>query len=137
VSLFDGDHAAVGPGGLRDGAHGVAQLIEGDVEFLAAGSDGAEDAAGAVGVGVGVGDEDVEGEHIGLDGDVGILPLVEGVDGHVTVLGGWGYHVQLLALHVSLGAQAGLGFLGGFGGQRGSVAAGEKQTREREGQEKR
>ena len=137
MGLFDGDDAAVGPGGLRDGAHGVAQLVEGDVELLAAGSDGAEDAAGAVGVGVGVGDEDVEGEHVGLDGDVGILPLVEGVDGHVTVLRGWGYHVQLLALHVSLGAQVDFGLLRGFGGERGGMAAGEEQTRERESQEKR
>jgi len=59
------------------------------------------------------------------------------VDGHVTVLGGWGYHVQLLALHVSLGALAGFGLLGGFGGQRGSVAAGEEKAGEREDQEKR
>ena len=113
MGLFDGDDAAVGPGGLRDGAHGVAQLIEGDVEFLAAGSNGSEDTAGAVGIGVGVGEQDVEGEHVGLDSDVGILPLVEGVDGHVTVLGGRRYHVQLLALHISLGAQVGFGLLGG------------------------
>jgi len=76
----------------------------------------------------------VEGEHVGLDGDVGVLPGVEGVDGHVARLGGRRDHVELLALGVADGALLGYGF-GSGGGRRGcGVAAGEGEAEEREGE---
>ncbi len=55
VGFFDGDDATVGPGALRDGGHGFAELIEAEVELLTACAGGTEDAAGAEVAGVGVG----------------------------------------------------------------------------------
>jgi hypothetical protein len=62
---------------LWDGEECVAEFVEGDVEVLATGADGPHDASDAVCGGVGVGEQDVDSDHVGLDGEVGIFPRVE------------------------------------------------------------
>ena len=134
MGFFDGDDATVGPGALGDGAHGFAQFVEGDVELLAAGADGAKDAASAEVAGVGVCDEDVDGEHVGLDSDVGVLPGVEAADGHIAIFGGWRDLVELLTLHVGFGALLDAGLAGDVRGGRGGVAAGKTEGKECNGE---
>ena len=102
VGLFDGNDAAIGPGGLWDGTDGVAEGVRADVEFLAASADGTKHTADADGGGVGVGKGDVELQHAGLDGEQRILPAVEAVDGHIGVLGGGRNSVKLFALGFDL-----------------------------------
>jgi len=88
VGFFEGDDAAVGPGGLGDGVERGGQVGGADVEVLAAGSDGTKQAADPEVGGVGVGDGNVEGDHGALDGEVRVLPYGEGADGHVAAFGG-------------------------------------------------
>ncbi len=128
VGLLDGDDAAVGPGGLGDGGDGVAEGVGGDVELLAAGTDGAEHATDAEVGGVGVGEGDLELEHGGLDGEDGVLPAIEAVDGHEGAFGGRGDAVELLTLGFeldTLGVKLGSG--GSGGGVGVAVTAGEDE----------
>ncbi len=76
----------------------------------------------------------MEGDHVGLDGDVGVLPGVEGADGHVAIFRGRRDEVELLALEVALGALLGE-ILGGEGCGRGVLmTAGEEENEEESGE---
>lgn len=133
VGFFDGEDAAVGPGALGDGGDGFAEVFGGDHQDLAARADGAHHASGADVGGVRVGDEDVELEHGGLHGDVGVLPAFEAVDDHVAALGRRRNHVELFALGLHFGLLGGgvlLGCRRGNRGQRRRVAACECESEE-------
>jgi len=102
VGLLDGDDAAIRPGGLGDGADGIAERIGADVEFLAASANGTKHAADAEVASVGIGEGDLQFEHGGLHGEHGVLPAFEAVDGHVGVLGRGRNTVELFALGFEL-----------------------------------
>ena len=97
VRLFDGNHAAIGPGVSGHRVQRSGQIADAHGEVLAARGDGTQHSARAQLAGVGVGLGDMQRGHVLLHREVGVLPLGEAGDGHVAALGGWRDQVQLLA----------------------------------------
>ena len=128
VRFFKGDDAAIRPCGGGDGVERGGEVSGADVEVLAAGAGGAEDAAVAEIGGVGVRDGDVEGDHGALDGEVRVLPGGEGFDGEIAGFRGRGDLGELLADDVKLASLLGGGLKQSWGW--GCVAAGEEDDGE-------
>jgi len=88
MRLFHRDHAAIGPGVLRDCIQGGWEIGGADVQILTACSNGPQHAPYAEAGGVGIGNRNVQRHHGALNRKVGILPDRERVDGQVPALGG-------------------------------------------------
>ena len=86
VGLFDCNDAAVGPGVFGNGIESGGKVGDAHVQVATARTDGAEHSADAEVAGVAVGDDYVQCCHCSLHGDVGILPEVEALYGHVAGL---------------------------------------------------
>jgi hypothetical protein len=102
VGFFDGDDASVGPGVFRDGVERGGQVGDTDVQVATASADGPQHSAYAKAAGVAVGDDYVQGCHGALYGDVGILPEIEALYGHVAGLRRGRDQLHLLAGEVGL-----------------------------------
>src|SRR5215469_18231235 len=118
VGFFDGDDSSIGPCTFGDCVERSGKIAEADVEVTAAGSNGPEKATFAQAAGVGGGEHYVQGDHVALHGEVGVLPGLEAVNGGVAGLGGWRDEVELLTGGVERGA------LGGSEGGGCSLSAG-------------
>ena len=102
VRFFDSNDAPIGPGVLGDGVECGGQVGDAHVQIAAASADGPQHPAYAKVAGVTVGDDHVQRCHFALHGEVGILPEIEALHGHVTGLRRGRNQLHLLTRYVIL-----------------------------------